>query len=78
MKFIYITNRKGKVIGHLEVFKEEDIELTKAFIQGYLYKNDLDSKEALINLCEYLMDKCYILAYHVADYTVLELDCGGE
>lgn len=78
MEYIYLKNKKGEVIGHLECFNEEDVRIIKAFIQGYLCRNDLDSEETLINLFESLIDKCYIVGYHIADYTILELDFEEE
>ena len=78
MKYIYLKNKKGEVIGHLE-FSDlyVNISMIKSFINGYLCRDDLTfGEEELTNLLETLIEKNYIMAYHF-DFSAEQiwLDC---
>ena len=78
MEYFYLKNKKGEVIGHLEVNDYISLLEVKSFISGYLCRDDLVlGEEELTNLFETLLEKDYILAYHFNfSAETIWLDCG--
>lgn len=65
MKYIYLKDTNGKIIGHLQVDEDRDISIIKSFINGYLCRDDLVlNEEGLTNLFEALLEKNYIFEYY--------------